>query len=65
MRPIYDKYSGVSREVYMEFMDLEKAYAGIDRNGLWQVLRIYGIGGSLRKVVESFYSESRACFRHE
>ena len=47
MRPIYDKYSGVSREVYMEFMDLEKAYAGIDRNGLWQVMRIYGIGGEL------------------
>ena len=41
MRQICDKYSGVSREVHMEFMDLEKAYAGIDRNALWQVLRIY------------------------
>ena len=62
MRQICDKYSGVSREVYMV---LEKAYAGIDRNTLSLVLRIYGIGGSLRKIVESFYSESRACFRHD
>ena len=49
----------------MEFMDLEKAYAGIDRNALWQVLRIYGIRGSLCKAVQSFYSESRACVKGE
>ena len=30
----------------MAFMDFEKAYDGIDRNALWQVLRIYGIGGA-------------------
>ena len=47
MRQKCDKYSGVSREVYMAFMDLEKVNDGIDRNALWQVLRIYGIGGNL------------------
>ena len=51
MRQICDGYLGVSREVYMAFMDLEKAYDGINRNALWHILRIYGIGGSLRKVV--------------
>ena len=60
-----NKYLGVSREVYMAFMDLEKAYDGIDRNALWQVLRLYGIGGSLRKLFQSFYCESRACVRYE
>ena len=49
----------------MAVMDLEKAYDGIDMNALCQVLRIYGIGGSLRKVVQSFYCESRACVRYE
>ena len=65
MRQICDGYLGVSREVYMAFMDLEKAYDGINRNALLHILRIYGIGGSLRKVAQSFYSESRTCVRHE
>ena len=65
MRQICDKYLGVSREVHMAVMDLEKAYDGIDMNALCQVLRIYGIGGSLRKVVQSFYCKSRACVRYE
>ena len=46
MRQICDGYLGVSREVYMAFMDLEKAYDGINRNALWHILRIYGIGGA-------------------
>ena len=29
----------------MAFMYLEKAYDRMDRNALWQVLRIYGVGG--------------------
>ena len=65
VRKICDKYLGVGREAYMAFMDLEKVYDGIDRNALWQVLRIYGIGGSLCKAVQSFYSESRACVKGE
>ena len=31
----------------MALLGLEKVYARIDRNGLWQVLRIYGVGGNL------------------
>ena len=30
----------------MAFMDLEKACDRIDRNALWLVLRIYGVGGN-------------------
>ena len=43
--------------------DLEKAYDNVDREGLWQVLRLYGIGGRLLNAVKSFYVESRACVR--
>ena len=49
----------------MLFMDLEKAYGRIDRIVLWQVLRIYGVGGNLLKAVPSFYSASRAYVRGE
>ena len=26
-------------------MDLEKAYDTIDRHGMWQILRVHGVGG--------------------
>ena len=38
-------------------------YDRIDRNALWQVLRIYGVGGNLLRAVQSFYDGSRACVR--
>ena len=33
----------------------------IDRHGMWQMLRVYGVGGKLLKAVQSFYVDSRAC----
>ena len=44
-------------------MDLEKAYDTIDRQVMWQMLRVYGLGGKLLKAVQSFYTDSRACVR--
>ena len=35
------------------FTDLEKAYDTLDRHGMWQMLRVYGVGGKLLKVVQS------------
>ena len=40
----------------MTFIDLENAYDRVDRDAMWQVLRIYGVGGRLLKVILSFYS---------
>ena len=37
-------YLGVNKVIYMAFIDLEMAYARIDRDALWQVLRIYRVG---------------------
>ena len=44
-------------------MDLEKAYDTIDRHGMWQMLRVYGVGKKLLKAVQSFYVDSRTCVR--
>ena len=45
------------------FMDLEKAYDTIDRHGMWQMLRVYGVREKLFKAVQSFYVDSRAFVR--
>ena len=46
--------------MYFAFLDLEKAY---DRDAMWNVLRLYGIGGRLLQGVKSFYVGSKACIR--
>ena len=44
------------KDVFWTFMDVEKAYDTIDRHGdMWQMLRVYGVGGKLLTAVQSFY----------
>ena len=42
---------------------MEKAYDTIDRHGMWQMLRVYGVGGKLLKAVQSFCVDSMVCVR--
>ena len=56
VRHVCEKYL-----VFLAFMDLEKAYDTIDRHGMWQMLRVYGVGGKLFKAVQSSHVDSRAC----
>ena len=57
-----EKYLTNGKDVFWAFMDLEKAYDTIDRNGMWQMLRVHGVGGKLLKAVH-FYAHRRACVR--
>ena len=43
-------YLANGKYVFWAFMDLEKAYATIDRHGKWKMLRLYGVG---KKLFES------------
>ncbi len=63
VRQVCEKYLTKGKKVFWAFMDLEKAYDRIDREGLWTVLRLYGLDGRLLKGVKSFYKNSRACVR--
>ena len=62
-KQVYEKYLVNGRDIFWAFMDLEKAYDTIDRHGMWQMLRVYGVGGKLLKAVQSFYVDSKACVR--
>ena len=39
------------------------AYDTINRHGMWQMLRVYGVEGKLMKAVQSCYVDSWACVR--
>ena len=63
VRQVCEKYLANGKDVFWALMDLEKAYDTIDRHGMWQMFRVYGVGGKLLKAVQSFYVDSRACVR--
>ena len=41
--------------VYVGFMDLEKAYDRVNMEALWQVLRIYDVGGKLLNAIKECF----------
>ena len=49
--------------IVITFLDLEKAYDRVDRDAVWNVLRLYGISGRLLQGVKSLYVGSKACLR--
>ena len=66
VRQVCEKYLANGNDVFWAFMNLEKAYDTIDRHGMWQMLRVYGVGGKLLKAFvaifeSSFYVDSRTC----
>ena len=56
---VCEKYLVNGKDVFWAFMALEKAYDTIDRQGMWQMQRLYGVGGKLLKAVQSFYLDIR------
>ena len=63
IRQVCEKYQANGTDVFRESMDLENSYDTIDWHGMWQMLRVYRVGGKLLKAVQSFYIDSRACVR--
>ncbi len=51
-RRLVEEYLGKDEKLYAAFMDLEKAYDRSEREALWSVLRIYGVGGGYRLLIE-------------
>ena len=45
------------------FIDLEKVYNRVNREALWQMLRMYDVGGKLLSGIKSMYADSSACVR--
>ncbi len=57
---IGEKYLEKDRKLFAAFMDLEKAYNRVYRKGLWDTLRVYGVGEKLFEGIKSFYGNASA-----
>ncbi len=51
---LVEKYLEKDKKLFAAFIDLEKAYDRVDRKGLWDTLRVYGVGGQLLERIRSF-----------
>ena len=51
------------KNLYLGFMDLHQSFYRVNREALWQVLMIYGVGGRLLNGIKSMYVDSEACVR--
>ena len=49
-----------SQPVQMCFVDLEKAFNHVPHGILWEVLRVYGVGGPLLRAVRPLYNRNRS-----
>ena len=47
----------------MSFIDIKKAYNRVNREALWQVLRMYDVGGKLLGLIKRMYIDSLFCVR--
>ena len=47
LKQMVEKSQGKKRKVYVVLINLEKAYNGVNREALWQVLRMYEVGVNL------------------
>ncbi len=63
VKMLAEKYLEKDRKLFAAFMDLEKAYDRVDRKGLWDTLRVYGVGGKLLEGIRSFYENASASVR--
>ena len=52
VRQVCEKYLANGKDVFWAIMDLEKACDTIDRHGMRQMLRVYGVGKKLLKAVQ-------------
>ncbi len=60
---LVEKYLGKARKLYAAFMDLEETYDRVDREALWNVLKICGVGGQSVEGIMAFYRVASACVK--
>ncbi len=62
-RMVVEKILAKGKKLNAALMDLEKAYGRVDWLALWDVLKIYGVGGKLLTAIQSFYEEASTCVK--
>ena len=59
LRNIIEQSNEWQRQLYINFVDFEKAFDSIHRDSLWRILRSYGIPQHIVQIIQSLYTNFR------
>ena len=54
---LLEKYLEVGKDVFLAFLDLEKAYDKVPRSVIWPIMRWYGVPEKLIALVKAMYRD--------
>jgi hypothetical protein len=57
LRNIIEQCSEWQRELYIAFVDYEKAFDSLHRDSLWRILRAYGVPTKIVSIIKQFYHQ--------
>ena len=63
LKQIFEKSWKYGKDLFVRFVDLEKAYDRVPWDRLWKVLQEYEVDGQLLRTIKSFYCRSEVCVR--
>ena len=63
LRNIIEQCTEWQRQLYINFVDFEKAFDSVHRDSLWRILRAYGIPAHMVNLIKSFYSNYSCCMK--
>ena len=55
LRQISEKYEEFGKDLYVCYVDVQKAFDCVWRKGLWKVLRYFGYPEKLVRILENMY----------
>ena len=59
---LIDMVKGRKEEIFVAFLDMEKAYDQVNRKKLFEVMRCYGMHEKLVRLIERIYDVSMVTF---
>ena len=63
LRQLTERATENNKELYIAFVDQEKAFDRVDRQQLWKTLSIYGVPEHLINICKSIYTNSQCVVR--
>ena len=60
IREIVEKFQREKKQLFLAFLDIEKAYDKVNREQLMFVLRKLGIPGKIRRIINGMYKRTKA-----